>query len=69
MAGAAMDHAKLDLSGAQDGLRRSYHMGTRQARDERLDETLAWTGARLDTVVARGIEGTFARALESQVGL
>jgi len=69
LAGAAMDHAKLDLSGAQDGLRRSYHMGTRQARDERLDETLAWTGARLDTVVARGIEGTFARALESQVSL
>ena len=55
--------------GTDAALRRSYALHTRQAQDALLGEVLAWTGARLDTVISRGVEGAFSRALEAQVGL
>lgn len=67
--GTRLDPEKVELTGAGAPVRRTYELHTRQAHDVLTDEVLAWTGSRLDTVVARGIELAFRRALEGQVGL
>ncbi|MBE7491787.1 MAG: ATP-dependent Clp protease ATP-binding subunit [Planctomycetes bacterium] len=66
---SALSTDALEPAGGTPPVRRSYNFNTRQARDESLGTVLAWTGGRLDSVVARGIEGAFVRALEGQVGL
>ncbi|MCB9895414.1 MAG: ATP-dependent Clp protease ATP-binding subunit [Planctomycetes bacterium] len=50
-------------------LRRRYDMQQHQAKDETLGEIVAWTGSRIDGVLARCIRATFERELEKQVGL
>ncbi|MBX3475747.1 MAG: ATP-dependent Clp protease ATP-binding subunit [Planctomycetes bacterium] len=65
--GAAMKPDTANSGDAPRNLRRGYNLSARLARDELLQETIAWTGSRLDTVVQRGLEGTFERLLERQV--
>jgi ATP-dependent Clp protease ATP-binding subunit ClpC len=50
-------------------LRRRYDTAQHQAQDEVLGQIFAWTGNRLDGVLARCISATFDRELERQVGL
>jgi hypothetical protein len=50
-------------------IRRVYNLAHRQASDPELDRIVAWTGSRIDTVLAKCIEATFERELEKQVGL
>jgi ATP-dependent Clp protease ATP-binding subunit ClpA len=50
-------------------LRRRYDMAQHQAKDERLDGVIAWTGRRIDAVLARCIKAGFELELEKQVGL
>lgn len=68
----ASPHPAMDVeppSSLDAVVRRTYMLNTRQAQDGLLGEILAWTGGRLDTVISRGVEGAFRRALEAQVGL
>ncbi|MCA8915148.1 MAG: ATP-dependent Clp protease ATP-binding subunit [Planctomycetes bacterium] len=54
---------------SDEPLRRRYDMQQHQAKDETLGEIIAWTGGRIDGVLARCIRASFEHELEKQVGL